>query len=98
MKIIKSIKISEPDWATLLEQIKKDYPRSVWLSRNKMRRTLGFVDRFHSEWIESEHQGYTYNPYKISFLEKSVYLDFYDEKKKTVFLIKYSNYLESKND
>lgn len=89
----KSIKLSEPDWATLHDRIKQDYPKSAWLVRDKMRRVLGFVPREHKEWIESDKPNrngwYSRHP-KIT-----IYLDFYDDSKKTIFLLKYSEYLKS---
>jgi hypothetical protein len=45
----KPIELSKSQWAKLYEQLKKDYPPSVMLIRNKMRSKLGFVDREQKE-------------------------------------------------
>lgn len=82
----KSIKLSEPDWATLHDRIKQDYPKSVWLVREKMQRVLGFVPREHKEWRQEKGRG--------TYWDHTIYLDFYDDKKKTMFVMKYSEYLD----
>ena len=46
-----------------------------------MKRTLGFTVREHSEWVQGEHQF-------------TVCLDFYNERKYTMFILKYSEYLK----
>jgi len=92
-----SIKLSEPDWATLHDRIKKDYPQSVWLVRDKMRRVLGFVPREHEEW-NKKLTGNCFNSkgWEVSFPTTTIHLDFYDDKKKTMFMMKYSEYLNGK--
>lgn len=92
----KSIKLSEPDWATLHDRIKQDYPKSVWLSRDKMRRVLGFVPREHEEWREIHKDSLIYPGYNIMLPNHTIYLDFYDDKKKTMFMMKYIEYLDGK--
>lgn len=88
----KSIKLSESDWATLHDRIKKDYPKSVWLVREKMRRVLGFVPREHEEWIDRENP--LYKNWYVKFPTTMIHLDFYDDRKKTMFVMKYSEYLD----
>lgn len=46
-----------------------------------MRKTLGFVSRDHLVWTEGK--GY----------KNEVHLDFYDEPKKTMFALKYSEFI-----
>lgn len=48
-----------------------------------MKRVLGFVDREHAVWME--------DTYKRT---SDVRLDFYDEPKRTMFVLKYSEYLD----
>lgn len=84
----RSIKLSEPDWATLHDRLKQDYPKSVWLVRDKMRRVLGFVTREHEEWRKVDMGG--------AYPETTIHLDFYDDRKKTMFMMKYSEYLDGK--
>lgn len=74
----KPIKLSRKQWAILLDRLKEDYPRSVFLMRSKMQKVLGFVDRTHRD-------------YKAGVVD--VRLDFYSEKKRTLFILKYTDYL-----
>ena len=83
MKTIKSIPISLGVWAKLYTQLARDNPPSVILIREKMREVLGFTARNHNLW---EPGMVNRNEYII--------LDFFDEKKKTMFLLKYSHILE----
>ena len=90
----KSITLSEPNWATLQEKIRKDYPKSVWLVRGKMRLVLGFVPREHKEWCEDTYfEGNSVGP---KYQKTTIHLDFYDDRKKTMFIMKYSEYLDGK--
>lgn len=77
---MKPIIISKDQWAILKEKINNDYPPSVRLVREKMKRVLGFTPRFY------EVEGYP--NYKIE-----MHLDFFDEHKRTMFLLKYSDYV-----
>ena len=76
------ITLKEHQWEKLREQLKKDYKPSVILIRENMRKTLGFVDREHRWW--EEHKGY----------QTRICLDFYNEPKRTMFMLKYSEYLD----
>ena len=65
-------------WVTVLETIKQREKPSVYLSRGKMKEVLGFTVRDHREYVK-DSSGHT------------VRLDFYDEQKRTMFLLKYGN-------
>ena len=92
----RSIKLSEPDWATLHDRLKQDYPKSVILIREKMKRVLGFVPREHEEWHEINDPQKTYKGWRTRYPETTIHLDFYDDRKKTMFMMKYSEYLDGK--
>lgn len=79
----KPIELSHKQWATLKERLKKDYPPSVLYIREKGKVKLGFVTREHKDW-DNENNRYRKN---------CVMLDFYSEKKRTFFIMKYSEYL-----
>lgn len=83
----KPIELSHRQWEQLREQLKQDYPPSVMLLRTRMKSKLGFVDREYKEWDNSmgKHGGYR---------KHCVMLDFYSEKKRTFFIMKYSNYIQ----
>lgn len=72
----KPIKITESEWEKILTQIKNEHPPSVCLIRSKMKNVLGFTPRDTTE-------------FDISSYGRYVYLDFYCDKKKTAFILKY---------
>ena len=85
--------IYEPkEWDKILEKIKKDQPPSVWLIRNNMRKKMGFTVREHTEWLgyyddatkeqrKAKHHGY----------RTMIHLDFYDERYRSLFLLRYGS-------
>ena len=79
----KPIEISYGQWKRLLGQLMQDYPHSVMLIRAKMKSRLGFTPREYKEWDKGG--GYRKN---------CVMLDFYSEKKRTFFIMKYSDYIQ----
>ena len=83
----KPIEISKAQWSKLVDQLSQDYPRSTVLLRNKMKQKLGFTPREYKHWDDSmgKHGGYRKN---------CIMLDFYSEKKRTFFIMKYSAYIE----
>lgn len=91
--MMKSIKINELSWHSIITEIQKEYPRSVWLSRDKMHRILGFVPREHKEWHTIHSDDIRSKGWKHRYPTTTIYLDFYDEPKKTFFILKYSKYL-----
>lgn len=78
---MKSIKISIKDWEKILEKIKKDYPPSYHLIRSITKEKLGFLPREHTDYSLS------YSKNNI----RSMYIDFFDEHKKTMFILKYGH-------
>ena len=78
---MKPIVLSKDQWYALKEKINQDYPPSVRLVREKMKRVLGFTPRL----FESFEGG---PGYKVE-----MHLDFFDEHKRTMFLLKYSDYV-----
>jgi hypothetical protein len=81
----KPIILNENAWLKIYNHIAKQYPPGVLLIRNRMRDVLGFTSRTHREWVPKMDGGY---------YETSIRLDFYNEPKRTMFLLKYSEYLE----
>lgn len=89
-------------WTTILDKIKQREKPSVYLSREKMKVVLGFTVREHieyvkdpnyvrplddSEWFPILNLGW----YEGKNSEHTIRLDFYDEQKRTMFLLKYGN-------
>ncbi len=83
----KSIVLSEAQWLKIYNHIAQNYPPSVLLIRNRMKSVLGFTNRYHRVWKMDPDFGHKY-------LKESIHLDFYNEPKRTMFLLKYSEYLD----
>lgn len=81
----KPVELTHTRWNSLYKKILKDYPPSVALIRSRMKEQLGFVNRDYREYNKATHE------YK-----NCVMLDFYSEKKRTFFLMKYSEILNDK--
>ena len=78
----KSIILSEHTWRKLYTQLAQDNPHSVLLIREKMKKVLGFTSRRHNYFNRED-----------DYFVDEVHLDFYDEPKRTMFLLKYSEFL-----
>ena len=86
---MKAIKLTAKEWDHILENISAHYPTSVTLIRSKMRSVLGFTPRTHQEWIVFDHTG----DRERKILKEEVHLDFYNESQRTMFLLKYSEFI-----
>lgn len=87
---MKPVKLSVLQWDAIREDIKKAYPPSVFLMRDRMRSVLGFTDRTHRDWIDNPKADYEWDR---GHWAPCIMLDFYDERKRTMFLLKYSEQL-----
>lgn len=88
---MKAIKINTDKWNLLCEKLKEDYPPSYLLIRSKMRETLGFTVREHKSYEKVESNGFATTSFVRQLVE--IHLDFYDDKKRTMFLLKYGDYI-----
>ena len=84
----KALVLSEGKWLEIYNRIAKEYPPSVLLIRKVMRRELGFTSRTHRIWRHDIGGSYPID---------QIHLDFYNEPKRTMFMLKYSDVL-SKED
>jgi hypothetical protein len=86
----KPVVLSETQWLKIYNHIAQTYPSSVLLVRNRMKSVLGFTSRTHEEWFEHDvdRRAVSYN---TKYCVKRIHLDFYDEPKRTMFLLKYSD-------
>lgn len=80
-----TIKISTETWKLIRADLQTQYPKTVFMLRDKMKQVLGFTVREHNEWVIKPDGGYG---------DHSIRLDFYSEKKYTMFLLKYSEFLK----
>ena len=95
--------MSPSQWANVLDNIKKREKPSVYLSRTKMKDVLGFTVRDHREYVkDSDYISRPQDKDDWSYMEPAgwfegkrhehtVRLDFYDDQKRTMFLLKYGN-------
>jgi hypothetical protein len=75
----KSIHLSTDEWKKIRRRIKEEYQidkPSILLIKSVLKRELGFSVRLHSEWANDNRR-------------ESIYLDFYDDTKETMFRLKY---------
>jgi hypothetical protein len=90
------------EWAAVLDKIKQREKPSVYLSREKMKDVLGFTVREHREYVKDPNyvrppdDGEWFNHSQLGWYEgknseHTIRLDFYDEQKRTMFLLKYGN-------
>lgn len=85
-----TLKLTVSQWQRIRTDLHTEHPKSVFMLKDKMKRMLGFTVREHSEYIykPSDH-----NSFDTASHEHSIRLDFYNERKYTMFLLKYSEYL-----
>ena len=89
----KPLILTMKSWDTIYRLIAKDYPTSVLLIRAKMKAVLGFTNRQHEVWIDQEVNIKDVS-YGTRFRVTTMHLDFYNEPKRTLFLLKYSDHIE----
>jgi hypothetical protein len=98
----KPVVMSPDQWLTILYRIKQREKPSVYLSREKMKEVLGFTVRDHREYVKDPNYvrppegGEWWPVVELGWYEgrtnvHTVRLDFYDDQKRTMFLLKYGN-------
>ena len=91
----KPLILTQASWAKIYNQIANEYPPSVLLIRDKMKAVLGFTSRTHEEWFEHNLSKDRRNvSYSTKYCVQTIHLDFYNEPKRTFFLLKYGDYIE----
>jgi hypothetical protein len=79
---VRTVKLSQASWLKIYDDIAHQYPHSVLLVRSKMKSVLGFTSRTHREWDAGV----------VNQIEQ-IHLDFFSENKYTMFLLKYSEFI-----
>ena len=79
-----TLKLTVEQWRKIRADLQTEHPKTVFMLKEKMKRVLGFTVREHNEWIPKLDGGYS---------DHSIRLDFYNERKYTMFILKYSEYL-----
>lgn len=87
----KPIKLTLAQWEDIQTAMKADprIPKSSLLIRDKMKRHLGFTVREHRDFAPKMDGGY---------YSTQIHLDFYNESKRTMFLLRYSDYIDAKKE
>jgi len=98
-----TLKLTVSQWQRIREDLHTEHPKSVFMLKGKMRSVLGFTVREHQEWVDDkvsdDRDGFDLFSvqqdgwYKGKRHEISIRLDFYNDRKYTMFLLKYSEYL-----
>ena len=78
---MKPVILTVSQWKDIRKQLQEEYPRTVFMLRDKMKQVLGFTVREHKEFIPKPDGG------SYGF---EIHLDFYSENKRTMFLLKFS--------
>jgi hypothetical protein len=78
---MKPVILTPDSWKVIRKAMHKEYPKSVFMLKSKMRSVLGFTVREHKAWVPKPDGGYS---------DYQIHLDFYSENKRTMFLLKYS--------
>jgi hypothetical protein len=78
---MKPVVLTVEQWQTIRLALQEEYPKTVFMLRDKMKRVLGFTVREHKSWIPKPDGGYS---------DYQIHLDFYSQNKRTMFLMKFS--------
>lgn len=99
---MKPVVISPKAWKLVRDELHKEYPKSVFMLRNKMKAVLGFTVREHRSWVVNPNFGEDDKLFgedtAKGWYEDQVHLDFYSENKRTMFLLKFSEVINNANN
>jgi len=109
---VSTLKLTTRQWRTIREELHKEHPKTVFMIRDKMKRVLGFTVREHAgyrprtarelaEYDLSDNIRYDTEKdrkfYRENINEHFIALDFYNERKYTMFLLKFSELLDGRD-
>jgi len=92
---MKPIVLSVIQWKTIRSELQTEHPRTVFMLKDKMKRVLGFTVREHKAWIDKPQT--VGDDLNLGYSEYQIHLDFYSEKKRTMFLLKFSEVIGNKD-
>ncbi len=78
---MKPVILTVSQWKTIRKLLQEEYPKTVFMIRDKMKKVLGFTVREHKAFIQKPDGGY---------YDMQIHLDFYSQNKRTMFLLKFS--------
>ena len=82
---MKPVILTVRQWKVIRAELQEEYPKTVFMIRDKMKSVLGFTVREHNEFVPKMDGGY---------YEMQIHLDFYSQNKRTMFLLKFSEYIK----
>ena len=90
---MKPVILNPRTWRKIRVELHKEVPKSVLALRSKMRTVLGFTVREHRTWIDTPKTAS--DDLNVGYYEDQVHLDFYSEHKRTMFLLKFSELINT---
>jgi len=106
---VSTLKLTTRQWQKIRAELHTEHPKTVFMIRDKMKQVLGFTVREHSGYrprTQKELAEYDMSDniwhdtekdckfYRENINEHFIALDFYNEKKYTMFLLKFSEFLK----
>jgi hypothetical protein len=92
---MKPTRLTIGQWNNLHQRLSQDHPPSHLMIRSVMRRELGFTVRQHAKWHIPGPNEVVSVHHRDGYYRNCVYLDWYDEVKRTFFMLKYSEYIQN---
>jgi hypothetical protein len=109
---VSTLKLTTRQWRNIRNELHKEHPRTVMMLKSKMKSVLGFTVREHSGyrlrtakeledydrsdniWHEAEKDR---KFYRENINEHFIALDFYNDRKYTMFLLKFSELINGRD-
>jgi hypothetical protein len=88
---VKPVVLEPRVWRHLRDELYKEHPKSVFLLRHRMKDRLGFMVREHRNWVEKPST--PGDDLNFGYYQDQVHLDFYSEHKRTMFLLKWAEFI-----
>jgi hypothetical protein len=83
---MRPVVLTTNQWKQIRKMLQEEHPKTVFMIRDKMKRVLGFTVREHKRWDEG-----------VVNLIFEIHLDFYSQNKRTMFLMKFSEIIGSRD-
>jgi len=109
---VSTLKLTTRQWRNIRNELHQEHPKSVLMLRSRMKQVLGFTVREHSGyrmrtareledydrsdnvWHESESDR---KFHRLHIMDNFIALDFYHERKYTMFLLKFSELINGRD-
>jgi hypothetical protein len=109
---VSTLKLTTKQWKLIRAELHTEHPKSVFMIRDRMKSALGFTVREHSGYrprTQKELEDYDRSDnmwhdtekdrkfHRENINEHFIALDFYSEKKYTMFLLKFSELINGRD-